>query len=233
MKKFLLATTSVLALAHAATAADLPVKAPAPVVVPVASWTGFYLGIQGGVVSHRGRFNDTSPSADFFGDGRDTQVGGTLGGYAGFNVQQGAFVFGLEGDGNWVGAEGTTTWPGFVTTTGSFDVRWLATARGRLGVAYDVTLFYVTGGAAFGNVKNSVQSAFAGTLSESKTRVGWTVGGGVERRIASNWTMRGEVRYVDLGRSDGVCGGPGGCSQYSGTFKNSMIEGLVGVGLKF
>ena len=100
-------------------------------------------------------------------------------------------------------------------------------------MAYDVTLFYVTGGAAFGNVKNSVQSSFAGTLSESKTRVGWTVGGGVERRIASNWTMRGEVRYVDLGRSDAVCGGPGGCSQYSGTFKNAMIEGLVGVGLKF
>ena len=71
MKKFLLATTSVLALAQAATAADLParvpVKAPAPVVVPVATWTGFYLGIQGGVVSHRGRFNDTSTDDDFFG----------------------------------------------------------------------------------------------------------------------------------------------------------------------
>jgi outer membrane immunogenic protein len=239
MKKFLLATTSVLALAHAATAADLParmpVKAPAPVLVPVATWTGFYLGIQGGVVSHRGRFDDSSPVDGVFQNGRDTQVGGTLGGYAGFNVQHGTLVFGLEADGSWVGAKATTTWSSVGPTAGSFDVRWLATARGRLGVAYDLTLFYVTGGAAFGNVKNSAQNPPGGIaiLSESKTRVGWTVGGGIERRIASNWTMRGEVRYVDLGRSDTVCGGPFGCSQYSGTFKNSMIEGLVGVGLKF
>ena len=45
--------------------------------------------------------------------------------------------------------------------------------------------------------------------------------------------MRGEVRYVDLGRSDTVCGARLHAATYSGNFKNSMIEGLVGVGLKF
>jgi outer membrane immunogenic protein len=235
VKRFLLATTSIVALAHAAGAADLParvpVKAPAPVVVPVATWTGFYLGVQGGVVSHRGRFTDTSPAGGIFQDGRDAQVGGTFGGYAGFNLQQGAFVFGVEADGSWVGAKATSTWSTIGTTTGTFDVRWLATARGRLGVAHDLWLFYVTGGAAFGNVKNSVQNPVAvAPISESKTRVGWTAGGGIERRIASNWTIRAEGRYVDLGRSN-VCAAA--CTGYSGTFKNSLVEGLVGVGLKF
>ena len=103
---------------------------------------------------------------------------------------------------------------------------------GDSGVAYDLTLFYVTGGVAFAGVKNSAQNAFAGgTISESDTRVGWTAGGGIERRIGSNWTVRAEGRYVDLGRSDAVC--IAACTAYSGTFKNSMIEGLVGVGLKF
>ena len=238
MKKFLLATTSVLALAHAATAADLParvpVKAPAPVVVPVATWTGFYLGIQGGAVSHRGRFDDTSPNDGIFENFRETKVGGTFGGYAGFNVQQGGFIFGLEADGSWVGAKATTSRTIGFDVDASFDVRWLATGRGRFGVAYARTLFYVTGGVAAGNVKNSVQLVPAGSIiSESKTRIGWVAGGGIEHMIASNWTIRAEGRYVDLGRSDTACGSISGCGTYSGTFKNSMIQGLVGVGLKF
>ena len=236
VKTILLATTSILALAQAAGAADLParapVKAPAPFVAPIANWTGFYLGIQGGAVSHRGRFNDTSPVTGIFFDGSDSEIGGTFGGYVGFNVQHGAFVFGLEADGSWLGAKIDTTWNTGFDVAGSFDVRWLVTGRGRFGVAYDLTLFYLTGGVAAGGVKNSVQVG-PDILSESKTRVGWTIGGGVERRFASNWTARAEVRYVDLGRSDTVCGGPGGCTQYSGTFKNSLIEGLVGIGMKF
>ena len=129
-------------------------KAPAPVVVPVANWTGFYLGAQGGVVSHRGRFTDTSPVDGVLLDGSASEIGGTFGGYAGFNLQQGAFVFGIEADGSWVGAKATGTWnTAPSTTTATFDVNWLATVRGRLGVAYDLTLFYVTGGVAFAGVR--------------------------------------------------------------------------------
>ena len=241
VKIVLLATTSIFALAQAAGAADLParvpVKAPAPVVVPAASWTGFYLGIQGGVVSHRGKFDETSFDSQF-GSGDASKIGGTVGGYAGFNIQQGTLVYGLEADGSWVGAKATDSWSftGF-TTNASFDVTWLATVRGRLGVASDLTLFYLTGGVAFGGVKNSVQSFFGAALfdsiSDSDTRVGWTVGGGVERRFGSNWTGRAEVRYVDLGKSDDICGAIAGCTLYSGRFRNSMIQGLVGLGMKF
>ena len=43
----LLSTVSALALAGTAFAADMPVKAPPPVVVVAPSWTGFYIGGHG------------------------------------------------------------------------------------------------------------------------------------------------------------------------------------------
>src|SRR3954466_5683252 len=111
MNRWLLATTSLLALGQVSDAADLsprpmPVKAvPVPVVAPLFSWTGFYAGIQGGVVSHHGDFKSTDDP--FFTDGSLTKVGGTFGGNFGYNVQSSNFVWGIEGDISWVGAKAT------------------------------------------------------------------------------------------------------------------------------
>jgi outer membrane immunogenic protein len=41
-----------------------------------------------------------------------------------------------------------------------------------------------------------------GSSSHSVTRVGWTVGAGVEWALTKNWTVRGEYLYVDLGSID-------------------------------
>jgi outer membrane immunogenic protein len=252
MKKFFLSTVSALALAHGASAADLPSRAPpatykappAPVVVP--TWTGFYLGIQGGVVDHRGRFTDVddltfapAPGAQF----QSSKTGGIFGINAGYNFQTGSFVFGLEGDWSWLGAKaGATILAPNLPTVTTFDVPWLATARARVGLAVDATLFYVTGGVAFGQVKNSA-SIFAGpgttnlrgAFSQDTTKVGWTVGGGIEHMFTRNWTVRAEVRYVDLGHSTVNCGVPcnAGIGTYRGEFRNSLFMGLVGVDFKF
>ena len=52
MKKFLLGTIGLVAMAAPAVAADLPArtytKAPPPVVMPVYDWSGFYIGGNGG-----------------------------------------------------------------------------------------------------------------------------------------------------------------------------------------
>ena len=48
MKRILLIGASIVALAVPAMAADLPVKAPPPVMAPLPTWTGFYLGLNGG-----------------------------------------------------------------------------------------------------------------------------------------------------------------------------------------
>jgi outer membrane immunogenic protein len=53
----------------------------------------------------------------------------------------------------------------------------------------------VTGGAAFGNIKTSI----AGVGDASDSKVGWTVGGGLEAAIAGPWTAKIEYLYVDLG----------------------------------
>ncbi|TMA11229.1 MAG: porin family protein [Deltaproteobacteria bacterium] len=38
--------------------------------------------------------------------------------------------------------------------------------------------------------------------SHTKIRTGWTVGGGLEAMISSNWSIKGEYLFVDLGNSE-------------------------------
>ena len=78
---------------------------------------------------------------------------------------------------------------------------WLATVRGRLGYAAGRFMPYVTGGAAFGNIKTNI----AGIGTADQTRAGWTAGGGVEAKIAGPWSAKVEYLYVDLGRGGTGC----------------------------
>jgi outer membrane immunogenic protein len=245
MKKLLLSTVSLLALATTAGAADMPVKAArAPVEIP--TWAGFYLGIQGGVANHRGRFTDLD---GFLGGPLGTEIradktGGLFGVNAGYNFQSGNLVYGLEGDWNWLGAKASSNFingSGIATnTTASFDARWLATARARLGLASGATLFYGTGGVAFGQLNNNTtvnfaSGAFRGTFSQDTTKVGWTAGGGIEHMLGPHWTVRAEVRYVDLGKSSVTCNAVcnGGVGTYRGEFRNSLLLGLLALDYKF
>ena len=215
---------------HRALAADLP---PAPPVVseyrPVATpftWTGCYLGANGGW--HRGSdqittassLNNFPPGGAAFIDGITpityNPSGATAGAQVGCNGQLGYFVAGLEGDANWMTGTATRTLvfganavginpADFLLnqTKGSF----LATARARLGVAFDRVLFYATGGAAFGALRavdtlGTFGGAAISTVNSSISRVGWTVGGGVEVAFWDNWTLKAEYLYVDLGTFD-------------------------------
>jgi outer membrane immunogenic protein len=91
-------------------------------------------------------------------------------------------------------------------------LQWLGTVRGRLGYAVGPSLFYATGGFAYGSVKTAIND-----VSFSDTRTGWTVGGGIETPFdllglfGPNWTSTTEYLYVDLGRSSqgfDIGGGP-------------------------
>jgi outer membrane immunogenic protein len=59
---------------------------------------------------------------------------------------------------------------------------------------------FVTGGAAFGNIKATP----VGFGSQTPTKAGWTLGGGVEAALTGPWTAKLEYLYVDLGK--GSCG---------------------------
>jgi outer membrane immunogenic protein len=179
-----------------ALAADLPQpapipKAPATYLPPVFSWTGFYLGINGGYGFGQSSWNDgfDLPTGNFNTSG--FLVGGTIGG----NYQIGSFVIGVEGDGDWNDARGTTFNGGcfFFGCTTQSD--WLATIRGRAGFAWDRVLFYGTGGVAFCDIR-----ATSGSLPfTSGTQTGWTAGAGIEWAFAPNWTGKVEYLFVDLG----------------------------------
>lgn len=257
VKHLLLASVSAFALAGAAYGADLSApayKAPSP--LPAApSWEGFYVGIDGGATRHDGSFNDLTGLTNGVGATYTTsKTGGVAGGYAGYNWQQRSFVYGVEADINWIGAKAQETWGGESIFAQTFqqsqDISWLATFRARAGIDFDSTLFYLTGGLAVAQVKDSFNvfcmtagcpraSVYEG-FSESKTQLGWTAGVGFEHMFDYHWTVRGELRYVDLGRSSVSCVGIAAGStcainpnNYRGEFSNTLMSGLVGVGYKF
>lgn len=194
MKRVLLACVSVLALGGVAAAADLPPSpAPgpyykAPAYVQPFSWTGFYLGVNGGGAWGTSKW--TTPGSI------DTS-GGLVGGTIGYNYQMNQVVLGIEGDVDWADINGTVTNAVCPFGCKTSDT-WLSTVRGRLGYAADRFMPYVTGGLAVGNIEASVP----GFASTNTTNTGWTVGGGIEFAIAGHWSAKAEYLYVDLGNTN-------------------------------
>jgi outer membrane immunogenic protein len=208
MKRVLFATVGVLGMALAGTAgaadlprrAEMPAKAPAYLAAPIYNWTGLYLGLNGGGGWGRSSWDSAfAPTGDF------STSGGVFGGTAGYNMQVGQAVFGIEGDIDGSNIRGTTT----VNCFNGCQTRntWLSTVRGRLGYAADRWMPYITGGVAFGDIKASVP----GAPGASDSKAGWTAGGGVEFAIAGNWSAKAEYLYVNLGSFDcgANCGTPG------------------------
>jgi len=141
------------------------------------SWAGPYLGAnlgyEWGSVS-----NNPAKPAGF--------VGGVQ---AGYNFQNGPWVFGVEGDIQAAGADDTfAPW--------KFSNPWFGTLRGRAGYAFSNILFYGTAGLAFGELR---AQTFGWT--ESHTTAGWTIGAGAEVGFAPNWSAKLEYLYIDLSSS--------------------------------
>jgi outer membrane immunogenic protein len=201
-----------LGLANAASAADMAVKAR-PMAPPIVfTWTGCYVGVEGGFKTARNRTNygpnsvtapvivpgtQASPDYDF--------TGGLIGGTVGCNYQAGNWVFGVEGDGSWTSGSADAEETLFAAQ--GFRVRseerWLATYRGRIGYAFTPNwLVYVTGGGASTGIRftnfNTNSGAF---VTQTNTLTGWTVGGGLEFAINNNWSVKGEALYIDYGRT--------------------------------
>ena len=239
-KAFLLGTVSFLALGSAALAADLPRKGPtaAPIYPPpMASWAGCYLGASVGAVHHNQTGNFLNPDGpDPFDFGK---TGGIYGGYLGCNWQNRSFVYGIEGDFNGLSGTSGTAIPIQDTDYGPFSAKmnWFGTIRGRAGLAVDNAMIYLTGGVAFANIKTSLIAVNSdqGSFSSSDTRVGWTVGAGVEYMFTPNWIGRVEMLYAAFD-NNGVnfpatfSGSPFG---YTSHLSNELMIGRVGLAYKW
>jgi outer membrane immunogenic protein len=156
------------------------------------------------------------------GSGRASDNGFTGGGQVGYNLQAGNFVYGLEADFGAFHLKASRAagaiYPFFGLATpfapftynfgATVETDWLFTARGRVGAAFGALLIYGTGGLAVTELKLTTSfsdnfppfppgASAAGT--SSKTKTGWTLGGGAEWALGNNWTVKGEFLYIDFG----------------------------------
>lgn len=183
MKRFVVGAAALVAAGWTASAeaADLNYGQRAPYTVNqplnAYSWAGPYLG---GNIGYEWGSVDNNPA----------KPSGFVGGVqAGYNFQNGPWVFGVEGDIQAAGADDTfAPW--------KFSNPWFGTLRGRAGYAFSNVLFYGTAGLAFGELR---AQTFGWT--ESHTTAGWTIGAGAEVGFAPNWSAKLEYLYIDLSTS--------------------------------
>lgn len=207
MKKIALALVAAAGFAGHANAADLgsprtPIAAA--VVSPVFNWTGFYVG------ADLGYWTSTTSTfvpgvANTLGSPKPNGV--TLGGHLGYRYQfANNVVLGAEADLSWLGGK-TAFGPiaGALPAAWSLRAGWDGSIRGTAGYAVNRALLYVTGGLSFIDAKGcginnpAVSTACVANTSYGNTRLGWTLGAGIDYAVAQNWTVRGEYLYANYG----------------------------------
>jgi outer membrane immunogenic protein len=205
MKRFALTVSVLAASAASAFAADLPVYTKAPLVAPVAvySWTGCYIGGNGGGLWVRKDWRATTTQAVVGSHDADGGMGGVQ---AGCNYQTGHFVFGIQGDYDGTNASGSSpdqTIQGRLYDRSQID--GLGSVTGRVGYAMDRFLIYVKGGVAW---ERDRYSTYFGPLTTqpgvtlstaSETRQGATVGFGGEYAFWKSLSVFLEYDYYDFG----------------------------------
>lgn len=212
----LLATVATLGTASAADLGRPVYKAPPPPAPFFYNWSGFYVGVNVG--GSWGRQDTTFADEEGTAFTNSNHLNGVIGGgQIGWNWQGvgSPWVFGLEADIQGSGQKHSGAFddtdlllPGSISFEDKLD--WFGTVRGRIGYAIGDQgrwLPYITGGLAYG--ENKIDGA--GTLdgvnvafSQSKTDVGWTVGGGIEWAFADRWSAKLEYLYMDLGDSQTI-----------------------------
>ena len=254
MKRLAFAVTALSIVGGSALAADLPPpyapppRAPAayiPVAAPYYNWSGFYIGGNLGAAWNSGGSVSDTFGSTFTGSGQTTKFTG--GGQVGVNYEfWGGVVIGAEAMFNWLGNTTNTVSvvegpfgpaPG-TTASATLNSRWLTTATGKLGYAWDRVLVYGKGGGAWVGADNPnlTVAGLGQTLSSSTTNnFGWTAGVGVEWAFSYNWSARVEYDFIGLQNQSITVVNP--ASPFNGdtiNFNNRNISLLTaGVNYKF
>lgn len=176
--------------------------------VAAANWTGWYIGgnVGSGTGRDRSYFGPVAGTGEQFSLNPDGINGG---GQIGYNWQASNWVYGLEADIQASSQRDNKTVVALGAVNYDHKLPWFGTVRGRLGYSVGSTLFYATGGYAYGGVKTTLSDA-TGSVGFSNTQSGWTAGAGIETPFkllglfGPNWTSKTEYLYVDLGRKTDV-----------------------------
>ena len=180
MKKFLLGLAGLVALAAPASAADLAArpytKAP-PMIAALYDWSGFYVGANGGWGSSHKCWDNYALGVFVASEGCHDATGGVAGAQIGYRWQTGAWVFGLEAQGDWADLKGSNASLVNLGFTNQSRIDAFGLFTGQVGYAFNNVLLYVKGGAAV--TDDRFRSYFTGTnvlvSSVSDTRWGGPV----------------------------------------------------------
>lgn len=216
-----------------------------PADIPGA-WQGWYAGASFGIGSLKSTWNDES--GVFFGGDASSYSGakavGSLRG--GYNWVQDRLLLGMEMDIN-SGAHqserdlgGFTVGPG-ASTRAKAQINWYSTLRARAGVfASPDALLYVTGGVAYGKQTSKYTFSAPGLFSletdpTTSKNWGYTVGTGVEYRLAGNMSLTAEYAYVTLRQFNSNISDAVVLPGFSLPFKmtNSLQTGRIGLNWRF
>jgi outer membrane immunogenic protein len=235
-----------------ASAADMPLKAPPPVAAPAYSWTGFYIGINGGADwFNKSWFVPDTPTnvaggcaiaGCNYSVGSHSSTSGLFGGQVGFNYQISQWVLGVEAEADWTRLQGSNlvtvtfldTLFGFANNS---KTDALGTIAGRLGVTWDRTLLYAKGGAAWAHDTFWETAIPCATICQSttNTRWGWVAGVGVEQALTLNWSVKLEYEHLGLGNAtetlQPVC--VGFCQAFQYNVRQTVDLIKVGINYRF
>jgi outer membrane immunogenic protein len=216
MKKFLLGSLGLVAMAAPALAADLPARTytkappPVPVMAPIYDWTGFYIGANGGWADSHNCWNEFFAGGTLFNDGCVSKSGGVLGGQVGYRWQIGQAVFGLEAQGDWANIRSShiSLFDPTGGTSTFTKVDGLGLFTGQIGYSWGPSLLYVKGGAAVVSDQVGLTDNFSGlTLATvNSTRWGGTVGIGFEYLFTPNWSVGLEYDHLFMGNQNNSFG---------------------------
>lgn len=211
-------------------------------------WDGPYIGVHGAYADGSVRDVDNASAAK-------QDIDGWLGGVQlGFNKQSGSFVYGIEADATF--GKNEKRWEDrdtfanrFSSYYGRDSIRTSGTLRARAGYGGDMALLYLTGGVAVADTKHGIgcdedlnslsqgacSSANVGSSfynEESKTRIGYVVGGGVELALNESISIKGEYNYVDYGKKTVTIEDPL-FPNFSGDRKFDLSTHMYKVGVNF
>jgi outer membrane immunogenic protein len=240
MKKILASATAAVALlatSVVAQAADLARRAyaPAPVMVAVYDWTGFYIGANGGYGTSRNCWGLVPVGGVVIPDGCHSQSGGIIGGQLGYRWQSGPMVFGLEAQGDWASLRSSHVSLANPALTDSSKVTGLGLFTGQIGYAWNAALLYMKGGAALTN--NSLLQATTiggvGLNFATSTRWGAAIGVGFEYGFTPNWTAGIEYDHLFMGNANNSFSVPAGAAAVVNRISQDVDMFTVRVNYKF
>jgi opacity protein-like surface antigen len=201
---------------------------------PPGYWSGPYIGAHVGYGRAEKDWPVTllTPAANY--DAEDYLAGGQIG----FNIQNGAFVAGVEAEWsatNMRGSQIITSFGGFFVQEFTSRINWMGMVAGRLGLAANNILIYGKGGVAWVHEDHAFNTLapIPLLLSGDDLRTGWLAGGGIEVGFAPNWSVKGEYNYIDFGNDAVTLSGGVSPTMLFAVSRLDQIMHLVKLGVNY